>query len=167
VSRPLEALLALGIAAAIAVPLVRHIQKQRHEELAIGVLQEVRAAQERFRSVATGYATDIASLLRGCPGETPALDATLITRLDRAGYVLHVRAATGAATAGGGPCGELTDDYYVAVAPLSATEAGQQAFAARAHTAVYLFYDGIAPREADFETGLATPLDERARFKIP
>jgi hypothetical protein len=158
-----------GIAVAVAVPLVRYAQAQRDELIAIEVLAEVRAAQERFRMQSGGYATDAASLVAGCAGSRSALDPRMLGRLSGSGYTLALRAARGVAASPGRDCHgrALTADYYAAVAPVDASRAAQQAFAAQAAGDIFIFYDGIAPTEADIAQGLATPLAERSRFKIP
>jgi type II secretory pathway pseudopilin PulG len=159
----------LGIAAAVALPLVRHVQKQQRESRAVDALEAVRAAQERFRTAAGGYATGVESLVAGCAAAGPALDAGWLARLDHIGYGLQLRAAEGAATFDEPDCQgrPIAADYYVAAAPIDAAQPAQEAFAARAQSGVYLFYDGLAPREADIDSGLATPLEQQGTFKIP
>ena len=156
------------MAVAVAIPLARHVQKQRRESTAVAVLEAVRAAQERFHSASGGYATGVESLVDGC-ADPPALDADWLSRQDHIGYGLQIRAAEGAATLERRDCNgqPIAADYYVAAAPVDAGQAAQEAFAARSHSGVYLFYDGLAPREADIDSGLATAVAEQAAFKIP
>jgi type II secretory pathway pseudopilin PulG len=157
----------LGMLVAASVPLVRHTATQRDERTAIEVLAQVQAAQEAYRRGTGGYATAVASLMQPCVASAP-LPESALTRLARAGYVVSMRAATGAAAAGNDcHAREIVTDYYVAVAPASAATLGREAFARRGSGDVYLFVDGVAPREADIDSGLATPLPQRESFKIP
>jgi hypothetical protein len=158
-----------GILVSVAVPLVRYAQKQRDERIAIEVLTEVRAAQERFRTHSGGYATDTASLLEGCGSSRPAMDDRTLGRLSDSGYTLELRAAHGLTALPGRDCHgrSLTSDYYAAVAPVNVSRAAQQAFAAQARGDIFIFYDGIPPSESDIANRLATPLAERSRFTIP
>ena len=157
----------LGALTGVSVPLMRHFEQRRHERVAIEVLREVQAAQEQLRRKVNGYAADVASLIAGCPDNAPQTGSGWPARLEEAGYVLIIRPAAGAQDAG--PCGSrrLAADYYASVEPRTATALGQQAFAARAGTGIYLFYDGIAPTEQDIGRGLATPLEQRSTYRIP
>ena len=159
----------LGTVVAIAFPLTRYVEKRRHEQTAIDVLQEVRRGQETFRQQWGGYATDIATLGAACGSVKPALDQAALTRLHDHGYRLSLRAARGAAVLETRDCRghALTTDFYAAAEPIDAGEAGQQAFAARASGDVQLSYDGLAPNEAHMAAGLSTPLSQRATFRIP
>jgi hypothetical protein len=170
VIRRLDLIAVGGIVIAVAVPLTRYVQKQRDEGAAIEVLQHVRGAQERFRAVNGGYATDMASLVESCGSAPAALDRRHLTHLDSVGFTIELRAAAGViADLARRDCHgrAVASDYYVAAAPVDSSQAAQEAFAARAVGDIFLFYDGIAPREADMASGLATPLAERARFRIP
>ena len=158
----------VGIIVAVSVPLLRHVEKRRHENTALEGLQQVRAAQDAFKARASGYAIDLTSLITACGRGKPMLAGDVLTDLEDAGYRLQLRAAAGAALTGRDCHGRpLVDDYYVATAPVDASEAAQQAFAARAGGSVYLFLDGIAPREVEMLSGLATPVELRDTFRIP
>lgn len=158
----------VGTLAAAAVPVARHVMKGRHEATALAVAEEVRAAQERFRRENGAYASDLASLVAGCAGRPAALDEARVAALESAGYRLTVAPAApapeGRTDCHGRP---LAPDYFVAAEPVSAAEPAQQAFGARATGDVLVFYDGLAPRPADFRDGLATPAADRNTFKIP
>jgi hypothetical protein len=61
----------------------------------------------------------------------------------------------------------MASDYYSAAQPITPLD-GRQAFAMTARARIYVFFDGIAPRESDMRPGgLAVPLDTVERFKIP
>jgi hypothetical protein len=130
-------------------------------------IADVREAQRRLQRRTGGFATELNSLTRGCDG-APELSDEVLASLERAGYALQLRAA-GSATIIGRDCDgfALADDYYVAAAPRDSSKPGQQAFAARAGGDLFLFYDGVAPRESEMNRGLATPAAQRGRFKIP
>jgi hypothetical protein len=158
----------VGILTAAGVPLARYALMERHERTAVAVLQRVQAAQAQFHRRAGGYASDAASLTTACPGETPVLPAESVQALGAAGYTLTVRPAQGAAAVGMDCHGRaVVADYYVAAAPTSSRVAAREAFAGRGDGRLYVFFDGLAPREADLGTGLATPLDARDALRIP
>jgi type II secretory pathway pseudopilin PulG len=158
----------VGILMAVALPLTRYVQKRRAEESAIQVLQQVREAQQAFRRQWGGYASDVDSLVAVC-GSGRVLDPEVFERLRIRGYGVSLRARFGAARLAERDCRgrEMAADYYVAIQPTTAGQAGQQAFASGATGDIYIFYDGIAPSETDIANGLATPLSQRSSFRIP
>jgi hypothetical protein len=158
----------IGICVAAGLPLTRHVQKQRDEASAVRVLRQVQAAQERFKAVAGWYATDAASLVTSCPGGDAVPPATIFAPLERAGYRLQLRAAIGAMATGQDCHGRPTaTDYYLAAAPQTALEAADKAFAGRADGQLFIFVDGVPPRESDMASGLPITIDEMEAFKIP
>ena len=155
------------IVVAVGAPLWRHVEKGRDERAAIEAVLRVREAQDRFQRRTGGYATELSSLTVGCDGVHELSEEALLG-LNRAGYALQLRASEAAAVIARDCRGRpLSDDYYVAAAPVDASRPGQQAFSARSQGDVFLFYDGIAPRESEMNSGLATPLAQRDTFKIP
>jgi hypothetical protein len=158
----------VGTLVAAAVPLVRYARMQRDEGVAIDVMARVQGAQAAFQRLTGGFATDAASLTRACEGSEPVLAPDVLSGLTAAGYGLLLRAAEGAIIGGRDCLGrDLASDYYAAVAPLSPETVARQAFASRGDGRIYLFVDGLAPRERDMASGLATPLEARDSFKIP
>jgi hypothetical protein len=158
----------LGIIVAAGVPLGRYAAGRQHEDVAVRLLQRVLEAQASFKEGAPGYATAVESLVTGCGDRAAALAPATLDELQQAGYALELRAAAGAATVGRDCLGrQVADDYYVALAPGSPSEPARLAFAARRDGSVFVFFDGIAPREAEMSSGLATPLHRVGSFKIP
>jgi hypothetical protein len=157
-----------GCLVAAAVPLVRYAGMQRDERVAIDVMAQVQGAQAVFQNRSGGFATNAASLTAVCDGREPALSLAVLAGLAAAGYGLQLRAAEGA-TVSGRDClgGDVATDYYAAIAPLSPATRARQAYASRGDGRVYLFVDGLAPRERDIASGLATPLEARESFRIP
>jgi hypothetical protein len=157
----------LGTWLVASMPVATYIEKQRHEQLAIDTLGQIHQAQERLRASSGGYATDVATLVRGCDGSV-AVPNELLDDLARAGYVLQLRAAVDATLIGQDCEGRpLASDYYVSAAPRTAWEAAGKAFAGRAGGQLFVFVDGIPPREADMITGLPTTVDALDAFRIP
>jgi type II secretory pathway pseudopilin PulG len=167
----LAAVPVLGIVIAVGIPVMRYASKDARERAAITALGQVHAAQEAFKSRTGGYATELASLTAlpsRCGAVHPVLAADVVAAIDGAGYALQLRVAHGAVLAGHDCEGRpLASDYYVAAAPTSSSAPVPQAFAAQKGGRIYLFYDGIPPREADIASGLATAVDERETFRIP
>lgn len=161
---------ALGIAIGVAIPLMRHVERERAEGLAADFLHSLHAAQQEFRTgPAGGYAASFESLTTACPGQGPALTPHALDQLARVGYAPLLRPA-GAAQAGRPDChGRPTvTDYYAAAAPMSTAAAGRQAFAMLAAGRIFVFFDGVAPLEPDMTgEGLAVPLDSLRTFTIP
>jgi hypothetical protein len=158
----------IGTMVTASVPVTQHVTRQRHEQSAVDVIQRLHQAQLAFHTRWGGYAADIASLTTPCPSSEAVLAPDQVSSLEASGYSLQLRAAQGARAAGRDCFGvTLVDDYFVAAAPMSVDEAGQKAFGGRADGRLYVFFDGIAPRETDISAGLATPLDTVESFKIP
>lgn len=159
---------AAGIVVAAAIPLAIYAVRDRHERVAIEAVQQVQRAQEVFRAQAGAYASHHESLMTPCGSDAAALGPAPLRALAEAGYVLSLRPARGAVVSGQDCHGRpLVSDYYVSAAPRSAATMARQAVAATGSSRLFLFYDGVAPRETDIESGLATPVETRESFKIP
>jgi hypothetical protein len=157
----------VGVCLAIAQPLARYAEKQRHETAVISSMRQLQEAQQRFTDAVGGYATDVAALAAGCPGASPIPPAVFKT-LDDAGYALQLRASSDSAAAGLDCHGRVTaTNYYVAAAPQTARETSDKAFAGRADGQLFFFVDGVPPGESDMTSGLAIPIDALGSFKIP
>ena len=158
----------VGIVVAAGVPLVRYAAMERHEQTAIATVRDVIEAQRTYRERSGGFASDVSGLTTVCDASTPVLANDVLTALSSAGYNLELRAAQRAAVIGRDCHGRaLVSDFYVAASPRTPSGAARQAFAALSDGRVYLFVDGIAPREHDIESGLPIPLDARESFRIP
>lgn len=158
----------LGTGLVAGMPVATYIEKQRHEQLAISTLGQIHEAQERLRAASGAYATDLATLVDGCDDGSAAVPHEMLDDLARAGYVLQLRAAVDATVLGRDCEGRpLATDYYVSAAPRTAWSAAGKAFAGRAGGRLFVFVDGIPPREADIAAGLATSVDELDSFRIP
>jgi type II secretory pathway pseudopilin PulG len=163
----------MGILATVAIPVIGHERRRRAEDAAAAVLTEVARAQTAFRSTGGhgGYASDLDSLINPCPG---TVQSTLLEPI-RASHIRTMRYAFLARAAGGSRV-VATDchgrpsvsDYYAAATPRVNGVDGQRAFAMRSSGQVYVFFDGVAPRETDMGPfGLAVALNTLDRFKIP
>jgi type II secretory pathway pseudopilin PulG len=89
----------VGIVLAVSVPLVRYAMRERDERLAVGVLQQVDAAQRDHHLRTRTYATSVASLIESC-NQGVSLPTSLLDALTAAGYALQLRSASGAAVTG-------------------------------------------------------------------
>jgi hypothetical protein len=139
------------------------------EQAAADTLATIVDAQRTFRKTGGrgGFATDVNSLQRPCPGETAPVIAGALTATEH-GYVLLLRAANGSTPVGTDCHGRPTaSDFYAAVHPADVW-AGRQALATTWWGRSYVFFDGVAPLESDMGgSGLAVPLDTLSTFKIP
>ena len=162
------ALPVLGTLAVLSLPFLRHAEKVRRDAVVIEALADIRAAQDALFARTGGYATDLETLSGPCGAAAGVPWRDPEARLAEVEFVLVLRAAADTASAGPVCAGRaLAHDYYVAAAPASARNLSQQAFAARADGRVFVFYDGVAPRESDMASGLATPLEAVGTFRIP
>jgi hypothetical protein len=129
-------------------------------------MQQVHAAQRAFRarSSHSGYATSVESLIRPCPDGRPAVLDQWAVR----GYVLSVRAAHDARVGGVDCHGRPTaSDFYASAQPAGAFD-GRLALAVTSRGRVFVFFDGVPPREDDMRFGgLAVSVEALAGFKIP
>jgi hypothetical protein len=156
----------VGVCLAIAQPLARYAEQQRHEAAVISSMRQLQDAQHRFTAAVGGYATDVAALAAGCPGAS-AIPPAVFKTLDDAGYGLELRASSDSASAGLDCHGRVTaTNYYVAAAPQTTRETADKAFAGRAGQ-LFFFVDGVPPGELDMTSGLAIPIDALGSFKIP
>lgn len=163
----------VGIVAGVAMPVIDYERRRQAEAAAATVLEDVARAQTAFRSAGGrgGYASDLDSLLTPCPGTAqPALrEAIGASHIRTSRYAFSARAAEGsrviATDCHGRPA---VTDYYAAAAPRINGIDGQRAFAMRSSGRVFVFFDGIPPRENDMGPfGLAVALNTLDRFKIP
>lgn len=156
-----------GAIVVAAVPLLRHAADARTHARVAALVEELRAAQRTLQARAGGYAVDVGSLVTACEGAAAVLAPDYLVRLEAEGYLLELRPAVDALAAGR-DCAQrpLTSDYYLGVEP-GTVDAGARAFAARADGAIFVYFDGVAPREADMTSGLATPLDAIDQLVIP
>jgi hypothetical protein len=156
-----------GIAGTISVPVHMYVQMDAAERAAATLLERIADAQRDFRdrNDRRGYATALASLTTPCPGDERS---ALELHEPVSPYEVTLRAADRAVSRGTDCHGRpVASDFYAAAWPTSAV-AGRQAFAVTARGRIYVFFDGIAPRESDFAFGgLAVPLDAIETFKIP
>ena len=128
----------VGTLTAVAVPLTRFAEKRRQEHASVAFTQSVRAAQEAYKATRGRYASDLASLRLTC-ARLMTCDLAVLER-----------------------------DYYFALSPASSTAPSQHAYAMQSDGRIYLFFDGVAPKPADMESGgLATPLEDLEGFTIP
>jgi hypothetical protein len=162
-----------GILAGVAMPVIEYESRRQAEDAAAIVLEEVARAQTAFRATGGhgGYASDLDSLLTPCPGTTqPRLGERIgAPHIRAARYTFSARPAEGsrviATDCHGRPA---VSDYYAAAAPRVNGADGQRAFAMRSTGRVFVFFDGIPPRENDMGPfGLAVALNTLDRFKIP
>jgi len=162
-----------GILAGVAIPVIEYERRRRAEEAAAAVLAAVARAQTAFRASGsvTGYASDLHSLLTPCRGASRAALAAQIGTHDirTLRYSFVVRPAVGSRVIGADCHGRATvSDYYAAAAPRINGVDGRRAFAMRSAARVFVFFDGVAPRETDMgPLGLAVALNTLDRFKIP
>jgi hypothetical protein len=156
------------IVTAAAFPLTRYFLRDRYERQAIAIVRDVQEAQRALSVHAEGYATHLTSLQMPCGNASAVLAPDVYAQLAAIGYGLELRAARGAAIRAVDCHGHpLASDYYLSVRPIAHTSIARQALASRGDGVVYLFHDGIPPREEDIERGLPTRLDVRDSFRIP
>jgi len=162
-----------GILTAVAIPVIDHERRRRAEDAAAAVLAAVARAQTAFRSAGGhgGYASDLESLLTPCSGAAQAALSERIgaSHIRTMRYAFIARAASGSRVVATDCHGRPSvSDYYAAAAPRINGVDGQRAFAMRSNGRVFVFFDGVPPRESDMGPfGLAVAFNTLDRFKIP
>ena len=152
----------VGIIAAIAVPGLLRARMAGNEASAIGSMRTIVSAQMAYAASAGsgGYATQLATLARACPGMplayiTPDLanDPSV-----KSGYTIALQSA--GAPSGPVDCNAvLTEtDFYASAQPVTYNTTGARAFSTSAAGAVYVSDGGIAPPVGATLDGTATPL---------
>jgi hypothetical protein len=163
----LVALAGIVVAVVVAIFTVAHMHEA--ERTAAATLAAVFDSQRAFRARGGqgGYAVDLASLTTPCPGSGAAALSTGAL-LEPKDYQFVVRAARAANQVGTDCHGRPSaSDFYAAAEPRGPL-AGRQAMAMTSRGRIYVFFDGIAPLEADMgPDGLAVPLETLDSFKIP
>jgi hypothetical protein len=162
-----------GVVAAIAAPLVNLAQMRAATRQAGVALEAIHQAQEGFRLTGGrgGYASDLASLMTACPGDgQPALrDSVEAVPIRALAFEVRLRAAEGAQVLAV-DCHQrpAASDYYASAAPRQNGVDGRQALAMTSGGRIFVFFDGVPPRQEDMGGGgLAVPLDTLSSFKIP
>ena len=161
----------LGTLAAASIPLITFAQKSRAEASAVDLLHRLDRAQQAFRlATGAGYASSLRSIVTGCPvaaaaGQQPT---EVLSEFDGP-YRLSLRAATSARVVGTDCHGQpIVSEYYASAEPAWTDPRGQKAFAMLSGSGVWVFFDGVAPLEADMGPGgLATRLEALDSFRIP
>lgn len=148
-----------GIVTAILYAAGVRARMKWQEDAAAEALAAVVNAQRAFRDGGGrgGYATSLASLTTPCPsGERPTMAG-----VGASGYDIRVRAAAGTSAAGTDCHGRSTAlDFVASAVPARPGVDGLRAMSVSAAGRTFVFFDGIAPREADMAAGgLAMPLD--------
>jgi Tfp pilus assembly protein PilE len=155
-------LAAAGLVAAVSYPLVTRRVAAEGERAAITWLHTIADAQARFRIVNGGYATTLDSLVEPCGSQQPALSAVLTGQhIVDAGYEMTMRGKR-EAVAGPLDChGRATStDFYVAARPLLVQPEGSRGMAMTSGGGIFVFFDGVPPREVEMGVGgLAVPLE--------
>ncbi|MCA1585714.1 MAG: hypothetical protein LC791_13425 [Acidobacteria bacterium] len=160
-----------GTLLTLAYPLATRALITWRETAAADRLRIVVEAQQVFRAGAGrgGYSSSLASLSTPCPGEERGALRTAIDgeRDVEAGYAVMLRAYSDAPAVGTDCHGRPTaPDFFASAVPVHPGADGLRAMAVSAAGRIFVFFDGVAPREIDIEPGgLAMPLD-RLR-KIP
>lgn len=161
----------IGAAVMAALPLWRYADRQRAESAAQSLVRQVQTAQDAFRNGGGrgAYATRLESLVEPCPGTSTALVSADRLQDVMSDYEAHLRAARGVELTGTDCHGRpVASSYYLALQPRAAETPAQQAFAVVTGGPLFVFFDGIAPQEADMAAGgLATRADALQTFKIP
>ncbi len=145
----------------------------RAEDAAAAVLDAVARAQTAFRSTGGygGYASDLDSLMNPCTSPVPSAlhEPISASHIHTLRYAFAVRPAEGSRVVATDCHGrQSVSDYYASARPRVNGVDGRRAFAMRSSARVFVFFDGVPPRETDMGPfGLAVALNTLERFKIP
>jgi hypothetical protein len=147
-----------GLAIVAGYGLASRLQMVRHEQEAADRLAAIADAQEAFRADGGrgGYASSLESLTSACPGAgTPMLRERLTGgRIVTGGYAFSLRPHRDATPAGTDCFGRVTmTDFVASAAPISVGVDGLRAMSVVAGRRLFVFFDGVAPAEADMTSG--------------
>src|SRR5690606_15936666 len=123
----------------VSLPFYWNAQGVRDERAAVEILRRMHEAQEAFAASYGGYATDLATLVQGCPGGPAPLAPDVFTQAEASGYLLTLRAAEGADLQGV-DCRQrpLASSYYLAAAPDVERTNAHRAYAMRHDGRIFL-----------------------------
>lgn len=140
----------IAIIAATAIPSLFRARMSSNEASAIGSIRAIVSAQQDFSALSKGFADDLATLGRTCPGATtPFISGDLsVNGITKSGYVFRIAPGAGA-VAGPSDCfGNATrTGFYATAAPSAAGYSGSRAFAANAAATIWADSTGVAPAE--------------------
>jgi Tfp pilus assembly protein PilE len=140
----------LGVMGAVAWPQWRNIQREHNEAYAIGSMRAIMSAQVDYRSVSGGFADNLATLGKPCPGTPVALLSPQLAmngaELD--GYIFAA-APSGDAVQGTPDCNgtPTSTGYYATARPVVAGRTGDRAFAGDHAGMLWQSTDGVPPAQ--------------------
>ncbi len=151
----------IGIIAATAVPTLLRARISGNESSAIGSVRAIVIAQQDFHSFLGGFADNLATLARACPGSSaPFLSPDLRANgIVKDGYAFTVSAGLGASNGPNDCFGSATrTTFYATAVPLTIGFTGDRAFAADSDAAIWQDTDGIAPAQPFVVAGSVSPI---------
>lgn len=164
--RTLGIIALVGMLSAVSYAAGTRLRIKWREEAAAEALTAVVDAQREFRvgGGRGGYATSLASLTTACPDTTAVMLSPQSLAAD--GYDISIRVRGDQAEARTDCHGRPTASDFIATAePIRVGVDGLRAMSASASGPIFVFFDGVAPREADMAAGgLAMPLDDLRRI---
>jgi type IV pilus assembly protein PilA len=151
----------IGIIAATAIPILLRARISSNEASAIASMRVLISAQADYQAMSRGFADDLATLARTCPGSpAPFLSPDLgANNIVKSGY--RFTAGPGAAAVvGPNDCfGNATQSaYYASAAPVTIGITGARAFATNRSGTVWQDTAGVAPAEPFSTAGTVGPI---------
>jgi type IV pilus assembly protein PilA len=151
----------IGVIAATAVPTLVRARISGNEASAIGSVRAVVIAQQDFQAFLGGFADDLATLARACPGSSvPFLSPDLRANgIVKDGYTYSVAVGAGA-IAGPTDCfGNGTQSaFYATATPVRAGFTGDRAFASDGTGTIWQDSSGTPPPQPFAVGGTIGPL---------
>jgi Tfp pilus assembly protein PilE len=151
----------LGVMGAVAWPWWKNIQRAHNEAYAIGSMRAIMSAQVDYRSVNGGFADNLVTLGKPCPG-TPV--APLSPQLAKNGAELDryifAAAPSGGAVQGASDCNGIPTytGYYATARPVIAGVTGDRAFAGDHAGMLWQSTDGVPPAQPFAKSVTVTPV---------
>jgi type IV pilus assembly protein PilA len=151
----------IGIIAAVAIPVLLRARMSGNEASAIGGLRSIVTSQADFQAFSRGYADDLATLARRCPGfSTPFISSDLgANNVLKSGYRFTTGAGQGA-VAGPADCfgNQTRTTFYASATPNSIGVTGLRGFATNVTATVWQDVNGGAPGEPFTPSPTVSPI---------
>ncbi len=140
----------LGVTAAIAWPRWQIMQREKNEAYAIGSMRAILSAQVDYRAVNGGFADNLATLGKPCPGTPVAWLSPQLAEngAELDGYTFSA-APAGGSVPGTADCNGTTthSGYYATATPVRVGETGDRAFAGNHGSELWQSTTGVPPVE--------------------
>ena len=140
----------VGVMGAIAWPRWQALQREHNEAYAVGSMRAILSAQVDYHAVNAGFADNLETLGRSCPGTSVAWLWSELAKdgAELEGYTFTAAPSSGAVQGASDCNGTPTyNGYYASARPVKVGETGDRAFATSSGGDLWQSVDGMPPPE--------------------